>query len=84
MLRILKVPMKFYDEDDAEVEKLKELGIKVDQNVVDGFMYLNIDNMATFNEGSKNNTTIHMTGGEPISINVEIQDFIKMLKEIDS
>jgi len=76
----LKVPVKYIRERDEEEKRLSELtGIESEPNIKDGWTYVNVDHIASFNEAEDGYTFITLSSGEFFSAIIKFEDFKKLL-----
>ena len=75
-MKFLKLPTK-YDVTDPRLAEL-EIG---EQQIEDGFIYINPEHIAAFNENTEHNaTTLRVTDGGLYQILLPIEQIIKMIE----
>lgn len=76
-MKVLKLPTVFVDgEEDVDYDTL---GIK--PPTIDDYMYVNINNIDYFNEDTKGEVKLVMSG-ESYKITMEFNKFLKLIEEV--
>ena len=60
---ILKLPVKFDDSDPEAAEKAENLGLKYAPKIVDGWLYVFLNQIASFNEAGNGTTALELSSG---------------------
>lgn len=92
-MNILKLPVKFVNISEEELEELneqkekyKELGVKyepiTEEDVEIGDMYFNVDEIQKFNEANDGLTSLTLKDGWAIIVHLSLKDFILKLKDL--
>lgn len=78
-IRIIKLPVKFINLTEEELEQNKSLyGNDWEPEAFDGFKYFNLDAIVDFNEDTEGNVTLTTTGGISTGVYMKFSEFIKL------
>lgn len=80
-MKVIKLPIKVFNGNTEEAEKYQDLGLEVEDELIDVTLTVVIDNIVAWNEDSQGDTTLYLAGDPiPYKIEVTIEKFEKMLK----
>lgn len=80
-MKVIKLPIKVFNGNTEEVERYQDLGLDVEEELVDATMTVVVDHIVAWNEDSEGDTTLYLTGDPiPFKIEIKIEKFEKMLR----
>ena len=80
-MKVIELPVKTFNGNVEDREKYEDLGLEVEDNLLDTTITVVVDHVVAFNEDSEGFTTLYLTG-DPIPFKIEVtkEKFKKMLR----